>query len=45
MCHDSWLDFHGITFYETIAIRVKLTMGKWPEVVDSAIDTSVNVLA
>jgi DNA repair protein RadD len=37
-------DFGGLAFYETVAIRVKTTMGKWPEVVDSAIDTSVNVL-
>jgi hypothetical protein len=44
MGRDSWLDFNGLAFYETVAIRVKTTMGKWPEVVDSAIDTSVNVL-
>jgi len=43
---DSWhCDFYGLAFYETVAIRVKTTMGRWPEVVDSAIDTSVNVLA
>lgn len=45
MRHDSWYDFADLAFYETVAIRVKLTMGKWPELVDSAIDTSVNVLA